>query len=106
MAEGTLSDLADVLAPHGLMLRGGFRPEGSEQGLGGVGTVILIGSAGGAMWKAFAPHVDGERNPLDRWTRHVVDPIAEKFGARAIYPFDPEVPPFQRWALRADAVHP
>jgi ferredoxin-like protein FixX len=99
------AQLDDALAPHGLILRGGFHP-GAGEGLEGVCTVIMIGNAGGAMWAAFAPHVDGERNPLDRWTKSVVDPIAERFGARPVYPFDPAMPPFQRWALRADAVHP
>ena len=26
------------------------------------------------MWEAFAPHVDGGSNPLDRWTKGVIDP--------------------------------
>ena len=82
-----LTRIARALAPHGLILRGGFHPESDEAGLEDVGTVLLVGNAGGAMWKAFAPHIDGERNPLDRWTKRVIDPIAEKFGARAIYPF-------------------
>ena len=75
------------LSAHGLILRGGFHPEPGEAGLEGVGTVLLVGNAGPAMWEAFAPHVDGEPNPLDRWTKRVIDPIAEEFGARAVYPF-------------------
>jgi hypothetical protein len=97
--------LSAVFAPHGLLLRGGFHPEPREAGLEGAATIVLIGNAGEAMWEAFAPHIDGEKNPLDRWTKGVVDPIAEKFEARAVYPFDPEVPPFQRWALCAETVH-
>ena len=93
-----------TLAPHGLILRGGFHPGNDDAGLEGVGTVVLVGNAGSAMWEAFMPHIDDERNPLDRWTKRVIDPIAEKFGARAIYPFGPETTPFQRWALRAETV--
>ena len=95
-----------ALAPHGLVLRGGFHPGNDEAGLEGVGTVVLVGNAGSAMWEAFMPHIDDERNPLDRWTKRVIDPIAEEFSARAIYPFGAEVPPFQRWALRAETVYP
>lgn len=99
-----LIEIERKLTPYGLILRGGFHPEKAEAGLEGVGTLLLVGNAGRAMWEAFAPQIDGERNPLDRWTRSVVDPIAEKFGARAVYPFGPGVPPFQKWALRADDV--
>ncbi len=102
---GSALRIADSLAPCGLILRGGFHPEPGEAGLEGIATVLLLGNAGPAMWEAFSPHIDGERHPLDRWTRSVVEPIAQEFGARAVYPFDREVPPFQRWALRAEPVH-
>ena len=98
-------DLRELLALHGLIFRGAFDPEAGEPELAGVGTVVLVGNAGGAMWEVFAPHIDGGKNPLDRWTKRVIDPIAERFGARAIYPFDLDVPPFQRWALRAESVY-
>jgi ferredoxin len=101
-----LERLTVRLSRNGLILRGGFYPEPVETESEGVLAVLLVGNAGGAMWQAFAPHVDGERNPLDRWTRRVIDPIAKECGARSVYPFDPEVPPFQRWALRAEAVYP
>ncbi len=76
-----------------------------EAELEGVGTVVLVGNAGPAMWEAFAPHIDVEPNPLDRWTKRVVDPIAEEFGARAVYPFGEPRRPFQRWALRAETLY-
>jgi hypothetical protein len=95
-----------ALESHGLILRGGFHPENDEAGLEGIGTVVLVGNAGPAMWEAFMPHIDAERNSLDRWTKRVIDRIAEKFGARVIYPFGPEAPPFQRWAIRAETVYP
>jgi hypothetical protein len=100
-----LSDLARALAASGLILRGGFHPERDEDGGSeGAATVLLVGNAGPAMWQAFAPHIDGDPHPLDRWTRRVVDPIADEFGAHAVYPFGPGAPPFQRWALRAEPV--
>lgn len=100
-----LTDLSRALSSHGLILRGGFHPEPAEAGLDGAATVVLVGNAGPAMWEAFAPHIDAERHPLDRWTKRVIDPIAEEFKARAVYPFGPGAPPFQRWAIRSDAVH-
>jgi ferredoxin len=101
-----LISIERALVPHGLIRRGGFHPENDEAGLEGVGTVILVGNAGSAMWTAFMPHIGAERHPLDRWTKSVIDPIAEKFGVRAIYPFGSEAPPFQRWALRGETVYP
>jgi len=100
-----LSAIARALSRHGLILRGGFLPDAGEEGLEGAGTVLLVGNAGPAMWAAFAPHIDGVPNPLDRWTKRVVDPIAEEFGARAVFPFDAPHPPFQRWALRVETLH-
>jgi hypothetical protein len=42
---------------------------------------------------------------LDDWTRRVVVPVAERFGARAAFPSDgPPWLPFQRWAMRAEGV--
>jgi len=104
--EVPLAELAETLASHGLILRGGFHPEAGEAEFEGAGTVLLVGNAGGAMWDAFAPDIDGDPNPLDRWTRHIIDPLAARFRARAIYPFDADTPPFQRWALRAETLHP
>lgn len=97
--------LGEALSPFGLLVRGGFHPGGGEAGLDGIGTVLLVGNAGGAMWEAFAPHAGEGANPLDEWTRRVLDPIAECFHARTAFPFGPEAPPFQRWALRAETLY-
>lgn len=101
-----LVKLADAFASHGLRLFGAFYPEAGEAGLENTGTVVLVGYAGGAMWEAFAPHIDGAPHPLDRWTQRVVEAIAQEFGAQALYPFGEPHWPFQRWAQRADSVHP
>jgi len=82
-----------------------LRPEPGEAGLEGAATVLLVGNAGGAMWHAFEPHIDGAPDPLNRWTVNVVEPIARHFGARALYPFGEPHWPFQRWARRAETVH-
>ena len=104
--QDMLTETARALAEHGLILRGGFHPGSDEAELAGVGTVVLVGNAGPAMWEAFAPHIDAAPNPLDRWTRRVLEPIARKFGARAAFPFGEPHWPFQRWARRAESLHP
>ena len=74
------------------------------------GIVVLIGSAGPAMWGAFAASVsEADRNdapdPLDGWTRDVVTKAARRLGARALFPFEgPPFHPFMRWAMRAEAL--
>lgn len=75
-----------------------------------VAAVVLLGNTGGSLWPAFSAsgeYSDGQPHPLDRWTRRVVDKLARGFGAQALYPFGgPPHWPFQRWAVRAEAVFP
>ena len=69
---------------------------------------MLLGWVGGEFWEAFAssPEAgDGERNPLDRWSKRAIDAIANDLDATALYPFTgPPWLPFQRWAMRAEPV--
>jgi ferredoxin len=102
-----LAALEQALAPVGLILRGGFRPAAEDAAPEGTGTLLLIGNAGPAFWQAFEQQRTAGENPLDRWTAATIDPLAERFGASALYPFDgPPYWPFQRWAMRAEPVRP
>ncbi len=73
-----------------------------------VGTLVLLGWTGGWHWPAFrrsAEFADGQRHPLDRWSRRLLDDAAATLDAAAFYPFGgPPHHDFQRWALRAEAV--
>jgi hypothetical protein len=98
-----------------LLLRGWFNPAPQDgvPPLGGgaaCGTLVLLGYAGRSMWPAFAagPEAsDGLPDPLDRWSRRIVDALARRFGAATHFPFgDPPYLPFQRWAIRAENVAP
>ena len=94
------------VAAHGLALRGGFAAEPADAlphaGSGRpVVTVLMIGNTARAMWEAFARSGVTGPHPLDRWTRSVIEPIASRHGARAVYPHDAPPWPFQRWAARA-----
>lgn len=107
-----LTLLADRLRPVGMILRGGFHPGASDDvpplsNGSRPATLILVGNAGPAMWHAFAATRKTGQNPLDDWTRRLLDEIASAVGATALFPFDgPPWLPFQRWAQRADNVHP
>ena len=97
--------LARRLDAFGLIVFGGFHP-GPGDGLDGVGTLVLIGNAGSAIWPHLAAFEDGRPDPLDRWTRQTLEPLAEEVGARALFPFDKPPLPFLTWAMSATPARP
>ncbi|MBC6441244.1 MAG: ferredoxin [Rhodospirillales bacterium] len=101
------SDIETALASHGLLARGAFAAD-AEDGLGDAARcLVMVGNVGSGLWRFFADQRRDEPDAMNRWSRRVIDPIAERFAARAIYPFDgPPWFPFQRWAQRAEPVYP
>ena len=99
--------IAGALAPHGLIARGGFRPD-PEDGLpADAVAAVMVGNAGPAMWHPFSGARSDEPDAMNRWTRRVLGPIAAGLSANALYPFDgPPWYPFQRCAQRAEPVFP
>lgn len=69
-------------------------------------TVIVIANAGSEIWKPFQNSMesqDGKANPLNRWTRRVLDTLGSDLGGQCVYPFDgPPFQPFQKWASLAN----
>ena len=82
----------------------GSRMPGRIGALADVRTIVLIGMAGRRGWDAFAasPEAhDGLDHPLDRFSRRVIDALAQNLGAAALYSFGgPPYWPFQQWARR------
>jgi hypothetical protein len=109
-----LAAIATALDRNGLILRGGFNFAAEVAPAGPSDTpaksILLIGNAGAGHWPAFQTWLAGQggtvENPLDTWTKAVVEPIAETFGARAVFPSEKPYLPFQRWAMRAEALKP
>jgi len=113
----TLAEIGAALTAHGLRLRGGFHPD-ADDGLpapadgSDAGTLLLVGHAGADMWRQFSASRflagDGAGSaPLDDWSRKVIGEVATTFSALPLYPFEgPPYWPFQRWAQRAEPVHP
>ncbi len=96
-----------LLQPHGLILRGGFHPVPGDEVPDEKATVLMVGNAGPAMWRVFAWARRDEPDPLNAWSRRVITDVANALGATALFPFDgPPYWPFQRWAMKAEAVHP
>ena len=103
-----------IASGGGLAVRGAFVP-GTDDRVPFVGegvccgTVVLLGWTGSVQWPVFAasPEAnDGLPDPLNRWSKRLIDKIALELGGAAFYPFDgPPWLDFQRWALRAEPVH-
>ena len=89
------------LAPCGLRLFGDLFTRLDEKPC----RLFLVGNGGGEMWRVFAASAeagDDLAHPLDRWTRRVLQPMGEDWGARVLFPFEgPPWHPFQRWAQQA-----
>ncbi|WP_417588757.1 ferredoxin [Pararhodobacter oceanensis] len=72
-------------------------------------SLVLIGPEGGAAWwelvTASPEWQDGAPDPIDRWSKRILDGIAARFGGMALYPSDgPPYPPFFRWAQDSGAL--
>ena len=107
--------MRSLLAADGLVVRGGFNfSEGDAaptvQGRRRARSAVLVGNAGDGFWPRFVAWLDGQpadlENPLDTWSRHVLDKAAEAFGARVVMPNDRPYAPFQQWAMRAEGLKP
>jgi epoxyqueuosine reductase len=101
----TLEAVAQALAPHRLTVLGAFHPTADDEDLPGAGTLVLVGPLDRDFW----PHVsaapefgDGGADPLDRWSRRVIEAVASRTGAVAHFPFGgPPWQPFLSWAMRS-----
>lgn len=109
-----LSDLCDALEPRGLRVRGGFATQRETDGdilaaAPWARTLILVGNVGSELWDKSGAEIAamGMPDPLDRWTREIIDPLAQSNDGLALYPFGgPPYWPFQRWAARAEGLRP
>ena len=110
-----IDGIVSMLTRYGLIPRGGFRfaaGEAAPSVPSGVParSVLLVGQAGDAPWLHFSrwrrSQPENLADPLDTWSRTVIDGVAAEFGARAVYPSDKPWLPFQQWAMRAEGLKP
>ncbi|WP_394691942.1 ferredoxin [Hoeflea sp.] len=103
--------VAAALEPSGLVPRGWLAPEAGAEPLLVDGkpakAICLIGHAGGGFWPVFSawwrehPRVS---DPLDSWSKAVIEPVAAEAGGQAVFPSDRPWHPFQAWAMKAEAL--
>lgn len=83
-----------ALAPHGLLLMGAMHQDGH--------TRALIG-ADANWWPVFQgsrEYQDGHPDPIDRWSKRIIQGLAPSVGATTVFPSDgPPCAPFIAWAL-------
>jgi epoxyqueuosine reductase len=105
-----IDQIINRAAAEGLAVVGAFHPLSGDGAPEGIGTICLLGARLGQMWQVFSGSpeaADGQPNPLDRWSRRVIERLAAELGAVALFPFGgPPHQPFQRWAARGEAAVP
>lgn len=73
-------------------------------------SVALLAPDEPRFWPLFSASpefLDGCRDPLDRWSRRVVERVAWALGAKAVFPFGgPPWMPFTGWARRSGRAWP
>jgi len=112
-AVPTLDALGEALRAQGMALRGAFWPEAGEADAPllpdgrRAATVALAGQAGPSLWERFERERRAEPDPLDAWAARALAAVAARFEAARVLPGQgPPFAPFQRWAQRAEPVHP
>lgn len=100
----TAECINSLLAPIGLQVLG-YCPTETSDGLAYDGTIALIGPNEPAFWPIFSQSpefTDDAPNPLDRWSRRVLNHIAADLNATALFPFGgAPFLPFFTWAKRS-----
>jgi hypothetical protein len=117
--EPVIDELGAALAPVGLNLIGVAAADAVGRGvlerfLPGAASAIVIGNGGGAFWRAFVAEQRDEPEPLDAFTRRMIEERAVPVVTRAcgtpcvVYPFAPpdETLPFMRLAACAGLGRP
>ncbi|MDD9909327.1 MAG: hypothetical protein OXR62_06500 [Ahrensia sp.] len=90
------------LQPTGFLTLGWFRVEAGQ-------SALMIGNVGSSLWSAFeasSQFADGQADPLDRWTREVLDALGATLDCAVRYPFGSPLYPFQRYAAEAAQMRP
>ncbi|MCR9135457.1 MAG: ferredoxin [Alphaproteobacteria bacterium] len=104
----TYAKISDVLAKHGLSARGGLQFDVDGPAVDGqnLKSLVLVGHVGSSHWPHFRRFqlAHGGRDPLDEWSKQVMEPIADAFSCAALYPFEKPWWPFQSWISQSEGL--
>lgn len=101
----TLRAVQELARAKNLAVFGAFHPEQRDNAPPETGTLILLGPDEPGFWDGFSASpefLDKNPNPLDRWSRRVINRLAQQIGGTALFPFGgPPYAPFIQWAERS-----
>ena len=72
---------------------------------GSTGSIILLGPHEPSYWPAIGDSPewqDGRPDPVDRWSRRIIESLAQVTGSKPHFPFGEQPAPFLKWALASD----
>lgn len=105
-----LNDVAAAARTEALAVLGALSCRGDAAVPNGAKTLILLGPNEPGFWSHVTRQpefADGSPDPIDRWSRRVIDAMAKALGGQAIFPFGgPPYAPFQRWAMESGRAWP
>lgn len=97
-----LAQISAAAAADHLEIFGALHPEPPEDA---GATLVLLGPQEPGFWAHFtasAEYLDGQADPLDRWSARVITGLADALGATPRFPFGgPPYQPFISWAMRS-----
>lgn len=98
----TLREIDAAARTEGLALRGAFHPAPGDGAPENSGTLLLLGPDEPRFWPLFSTsseYLDGNPEPMDRWSKRVIGGLAKRLGGMAVFPSDgPPYPSFFAWA--------
>lgn len=104
----TIDDVERAVGPHFLDVYGAWHPAGHDAP-GGVQTLVLLGPHEPGFWAHFSTspeYLDGQPDPLDRWSSRVIGALATQLSCQAFFPFGgPPYQPFIKWAQDSGRAH-
>jgi len=72
---------------------------------GSTGSIILLGPHEPSYWPAISDSPewqDGRPDPVDRWSRRIIERLAQVTGSKPHFPFGKQPAPLLKWALASD----
>lgn len=113
MASLSLRSLVHAAAQQGLVFRGGFiaAPDDKLEYLSNdtpTAALVLFGNSGSSIWPTFSiseEHIDGQRDPLNRWSERIGNALASRYSGKALFPFGgPPYQQFLQWAKKTEGL--
>ena len=105
----TLDQIETAARATHLTVAGAFHPGPEHNAPKGTQTLALLAPFEPGFWQAFqtAPEwIDGQPDPMDRWSTRTISALAAKLNATPIFPFGgPPWHPFIRWAQATGRIH-